>query len=239
MPLPRYAWLVLILWFATPATAETITLYTSDSSIANNSAVTDTVTCTVKSAGWDIQVRALPPKRALQSLANQQINGYFAVTASDDLLPYAIKSDPIALETWYLSSRRPLAEIDVENIGTVLGSNEERWLKDNGYRIKMRVSAEAQLFALLEKQRIDTAVFDGTSIDSFIHTVPANKRQRLYSRFLRFTPVYLYVSRAFDSTHPDFISKFNQHLPHCLTDKFLLNGEQPQTASHPIYRNQY
>ena len=90
---------------------------------------------------------------------------------------------------WYLYSRLPLTQADINDIGAVSGSNEERWLEHNGYRIKLRVSAAEQLLALLLKERIDTAVFDEARMEHAVRTAPAGPHQQLYHEFLRFAPM--------------------------------------------------
>ncbi|OEY65519.1 PDC sensor domain-containing protein [Marinobacter sp. X15-166B] len=239
MAFQRHVWLASILALTASALvhaqAPTINLYTFDSSLENGQGadagiqsdigdkITKRVICAANKAGWHTNIKTVPPKRALYSLRNQLVDGYFAISASHELAPYAIRSEPIALEKWYLYSRLPDAKVDVYDMGTVAGSNEERWLERNGYRIKLRVSAEHQLLALLFKKRIDTAVFDEARMAYIVQTAPPAQRQPLYRQFLRFAPMYLYVSYGFAAQHPGFLKRFNHHLRGCGSDVYQLN----------------
>lgn len=185
----------------------------------------DTVTCAAKKAGWPVHTRLAPQKRAIYSLKRNSVDGYFAAAPSADLDAFASRSYPIALEKWYFFTANTSPKTGKHRIGVVDSSNEKVWLEANGYEIYLSVASPAQLPALLERGRIDTALMDQRVMEG-LNAKNSPPIANLQSHFLRYAPLHLYVSEAFGTRHPEFLPAFNQALPACMEKTLVLTNEE-------------
>lgn len=190
----------------------------------------ETVACAANRAGWATHIRITPQNRAIHSLERKMIDGYFAIDPTSELDTIAKRSDPVALEKWYFFTRdgRPFSR-DLR-IGVVSGSNEEAWLEANGYEIFLSVSSPAQLLALLKRDRIDTALMD-ERVMSRLRQASDVTGTRLGTHFVRYAPLYLYLSEAFTSEHPEFLGTFNRTLTKCMAGQLALSDEEERRVT--------
>lgn len=175
----------------------------------------ETIACAAGRAGWSANIRVTPPKRAIHSLRRNQVDGYFAIDASANLDATARRSAPVALAKWYFFTVDPKLHPGEARIGVVDGSNEESWLKANGYEIFMTVASASQLVALLERNRIDAALMD-ERVMAGLRANSYSAEETLHKHFLRHAPLYLYLSDDFTRQHPGFLHQFNHYLPRCI-----------------------
>ncbi|WP_417513174.1 substrate-binding periplasmic protein [Marinobacter sp.] len=182
----------------------------------------ETVTCAVTQAGMSVHIALAPQKRAIHSLRQNSVDGYFAADPSAALDAIASRSHPVALEEWYFFMLDPRIRPDQARIGVVDGSNEEAWLAANGYDIYLSVTSPSQLAALLERGRIDIALMDKRVMEE-LNTTNKTNTDRLHSLFLRYAPLHLYVSEAFQKIHPEFLAAFNRALPACMKKPLALS----------------
>jgi ABC-type amino acid transport substrate-binding protein len=182
----------------------------------------DTVRCAVTRTGRNSRIHAAPPSRAIQFLVDNLIDGYFAVDPSTILDYVAFRTDPVSLEKWFLVSRGDGETVENPRIGTVIGSNEDAWLRLQGQDIFLTVRTAAQLIALLKRGRIDQALLDQRVLESL------NNTRDLASHFLRYEPLHVYLGRRFVSQNPGFIDEFNRHIPFCIKANFDL--DETETA---------
>ncbi|MDY6797840.1 MAG: transporter substrate-binding domain-containing protein [Pseudomonadota bacterium] len=189
----------------------------------------DTVTCATEKAGWEPYISLVPQSRAIYALRNNATDGYFAGHSTPELNRTLTHSNPVALEKWYFYSLKPDINPSRARIGVVNGSNEHLWLEDNGYDAFLTVSSAPQLLALLSRQRIDTALMDSRVMQSLLARSNELNKEQIYRRFLRYTPLYLYVSPDFNRRHPDFLDGFNTYLADCLSGQFALDNEERAT----------
>jgi hypothetical protein len=187
----------------------------------------DTVVCAAGQAGMITQITVVPQNRAAYSLGRNLTDGYFAIDPSTELNAVATRSDPVALEKWNFFTLSPDLDIGTARIGVVGGSNEETWLIANGYNIFLRINSPSQLLALLERGRIDTALMDQKVMDN-LSSANNERTKHLYSHFLRYAPLYLYLSDAFMTARPDFMPRFNHFLPSCMEQSLLLTNTEKQ-----------
>ncbi|MDI9244504.1 transporter substrate-binding domain-containing protein [Marinobacter sp. CHS3-4] len=180
----------------------------------------NTVRCATQRIGMTASVKAVPPRRAIEFLRNNTIDGYFAVDPSTSLDLIATRTDPISLEKWYLVSRSGDALPNTPRIGAVSGSNEEAWLLANGKAIYLTVRTSQQLINLLKRKRIDHALMDRRVLHSLDNT------QDLTIEFLRYVPLHLYMSLPFVSKHPAFIRRFNEQIAGCINGTFMLDAAE-------------
>lgn len=185
----------------------------------------DTVVCAANRAGWSTRIRITPQNRAIHSLERSMIDGYFAIDPSAELDNIAKRSDPMALEKWYFFTRANKAFTSNLRIGVVSGSNEEAWLEANGYAIFLSVSSPSQLLALLKRGRIDTALMDERVMNRLRYENDS-EATRLTAHFVRYAPLYLYLSETFVSDYPDFLGTFNRTLNSCMAGQLALSEEE-------------
>ncbi len=185
----------------------------------------DTVVCAANRAGWATRIRITPQNRAIHSLERNMIDGYFAIDPSAELDNIARRSDPVALEKWYFFTGGNKAFTNDLRIGVVAGSNEEAWLEANGYAIFLSVSSPSQLLALLKRGRIDTALMDERVMNRLRYENDSEATQ-LTAHFVRYAPLYLYLSEAFVSDYPDFLGTFNRTLNSCMAGQLALSEEE-------------
>lgn len=223
---------LVMLAMATPAQADDIRLFTFASppyqivseipgpSSDVRGLTVDTVVCAAKGAGRQVDINAVPPRRAVQFLMNNLIDGYFAVDPSTSLDQVAFRTDPVSLEKWHMVSRSGSDVPENPRIGAVLGSNEEAWLRSQGKEVFLTVRTPQQLIALLQRQRIDKALMDQRVLESLSDT------GNLRSEFLRYVPLHVYLSSRFAGENPEFIKSFNQQIPACINGSFDLDDTE-------------
>ncbi len=184
-----------------------------------------TVVCAANRAGWSTRIRITPPNRAMHALQRNMIDGYFAIDPSTELDNIAERSKPVALEKWYFFSADNLESADNRRIGVVDGSNEEAWLEARDFSIFLSVSSPHQLLALLAKGRIDTALMDERVMTGLRSATPSPSIN-LDPEFVRYAPLYLYLSETFASSHPKFLPTFNRMLKSCMAGQLALTPEE-------------
>lgn len=237
----------LICVFCAPVDARTLDLYTfhappyqieansmvSDSEVSGTTV--DTLHCTTSQMGWDVRVRTVPQNRAMHSLRNRLIDGYFAIDETPELNKIAISSAPIALEKWYSFSLGPSADFKAAHLGTIAGSNEALWLANSGYSNLLSVASARQLIELLKRGRVDAIVLDQQVLDASALSTRGRfqlEADVLKREFIRFTPLHLYLTKNFTSVHPDFLPEFNNLLAECVTVGFELSEYETFLARH-------
>lgn len=185
----------------------------------------DTIKCAASQAGWSTRIRITPQNRAVHSLGRNLIDGYFAIDPSTELDNTAKRSNPVTLEKWYFFTARPDVVPESARIGVVDGSNEKAWLEANGFSVFMSVSLPSQLPALLKRGRIDMALMDKRAMTN-LHDPDESNADNLNGHFLRYAPLYLYLSETFSAANPDFLPAFNQFLPACMEGQIRLSSDE-------------
>ncbi|AOY90069.1 hypothetical protein BKP64_18945 [Marinobacter salinus] len=183
----------------------------------------ETIVCAAAHAGFTARVKLAPQNRAIHSLKRNLVDGYFAIDPSAELDAIAIRSNPVALEKWHFFTRDPELNTETARIGVVDGSNEKAWLIANGYDIFLSINSPSQLIALLKRGRIDTALMDERIMHG-MRTEENAQAQSLHTHFLRYAPLYLYLSEAFTASEPEFIRQFNRSLPQCMESPLTLSA---------------
>ncbi|GAA0843321.1 hypothetical protein GCM10009113_12990 [Marinobacter szutsaonensis] len=191
----------------------------------------NTVTCAVRQAGWSVRIRLTPQNRALHELRRNMIDGYFAIDASTDLDTAARRSDPVALEKWYFFSTETQPNPEQGRIGVVDGSNELAWLESEGLNDALTVTTPEQLLALLNRHRIDAALMDRRVMEA-LDGPTGEYLETMHMQFARYAPLYLYLNRQFDASHPGFMPAFNQALPDCMEEHIMLSSTERRLAGH-------
>ncbi|WP_148864094.1 transporter substrate-binding domain-containing protein [Marinobacter fonticola] len=183
--------------------------------------------CALKDSPWRPRIHMVPQRRAIHSLERGTIDGYLGMAASDELDRHAVISAPLALEKWYLYSKKPVSSLSDIRIGSVAGSNEATWLQRQGYQAAMQVSSLDQLVALVERGRIDGLVIDQRVMDAYFESdEKLQPAPDLTMQFVRFAPLGLYLGNNFVNAHPGFLHTFNTRLDSCVTSGFQLESHE-------------
>lgn len=191
----------------------------------------ETITCASREAGWSPEIRLAPPNRALYELRRDMVDGYFALDASTELDAAALRSDPVALEEWYFFSTEAQTPPSNARIGVVNGSNELAWMKSAGYEGFLTVATTEQLLALLQRERIDMALMDRRLMEVLSGPMGENL-ETIHMEFVRYAPLYLYLNREFNASHPQFLADFNRALPGCMEKQITLSSTERHQARH-------
>lgn len=231
------ALLFAIVFLAPAADARTLNLYTfhsppyqvnpsgsRDTGLAPFGTTVETVRCVARLMEWDADIRTVPQNRAIHSLRNHTIDGYFAVDESDLLNRYAVPTAPVALEKWYFYSLKHIEDYTKARIAAIAGSNEAIWLEQSRYTATMTVSYPEQLLALLERDRVDAVLMDQRVMS--LHQSESQNPSLIQSHFVRFAPLSLYVTLPFATTNPTFLNEFNSHIADCMIGGFELTEEE-------------
>lgn len=185
----------------------------------------ETIRCAANRAGWATRIRITPQNRAMHSLKRNMIDGYFATDPSTELDAIARRSEPVALEKWYFFDKPGWDHQGTPRLGVVGGSNEEAWLESNGFPIFLTVGSPSQLLALLERGRIDSALMDERVMRDLRRESPQADFE-LESHFVRYAPLYLYLSETFVAGHPQFLPTFNRMLAKCMAGHLALTPDE-------------
>jgi len=188
------------------------------------------VHCIFSRIGYRAEVQHMPWRRARQEVSSGKIDGFFTAMSLPEVDKYARLSAPLVLENWYWYHRvNPFDEAsgapESMKLGAILGSHQEAWLEDAGYRVHLRVNSLEQLLKLLLSGRIDGFVADRD------HLAAASKLLGLTSdayeeTFLRYMPLGVYFGKAFLAEHPRLLPEFDRHIHECAPAAFVMSGEE-------------
>ncbi|HBX53949.1 transporter substrate-binding domain-containing protein [Pseudomonas sp. UBA2684] len=157
-------------------------------------------------------------KRAKQNVSTHIAEGFFSSAPDAESDAFAQLSAPLLIEKWYWYAldaqvlNRPPWDPQLR-IGGVLGSNTLAWLETRGIHVQQKVPKLEQLIQLLQRGRIDLILADQSAMDSASRDL--NLQRQLQQRFVRYTPLGVYFSRAFLTQHPGFIQDFNEQVQNC------------------------
>lgn len=174
----------------------------------------------------EYSVQVMPWRRAYQDVKNNRIDGFFTAVPMRQVEPYAVLSSPLVLENWYWFWRTdtvaPESWRDGYRLGSILGSQQETWLGEAGYRVDMNANNLPQLIKLLQSKRIDVLLADRE------HFVQAAQELKLdannfHTRFFRYVPLGVYFNEQFLNQNPNFLVNFNQQITGCATARFAVS----------------
>jgi hypothetical protein len=187
--------------------------------------------------GYNVQV--MPWRRAYQDVKNNRIDGFFTAVPMRQVDPYAVLSSPMVLENWYWFWRMdivaPETWRDGYKLGSILGSQQETWLGEAGYKVDMNANNLPQLIKLLQGKRIDVILADRE------HFVQAAKELKLdannfQTRFFRYVPLGVYFNEQFLNHNPNFLVNFNQQITGCATTRFAVSDYERQQIKELLTR---
>lgn len=211
---------------ANPARAEApaILLQTHDEEIGaeilhENPAV-ETIRCIAGRLGRRVEIRQAPRLRNKGLLAAGRIDGVFPNVPDPDLDGIAVATGPFVLERWsFIQPRearnppRPRGHI----VGTVLGSNEARFLTQSGLRVFDAIPNMDSLMKLLAAGRLPYVMVDDWSFhaEAARHGFPPDAFR---SAIVKYVPLSAYFSKSFTEANPGFVSAFNETIKDCVNE---------------------
>ena len=165
----------------------------------------------------EYQLRSTPNyARALGELIRGQADGFFLASENSQRNNVAVFSEPLLINhwSWFLAQDSTIppdssAFKAMTKVGTIHGSNTNKWLIEHNYNVTSKANSAALLpVLLLDKKRVD-AVFlaslvfrkelalHGYSSDKYIEIVEQSK------------PFGIYISKEYLENNPGFMEKLN------------------------------
>lgn len=213
--------------------------FTSDSPSGSTQNLLPHLQCIFKQMGRDFDVQIMPWRRAYQDVKSNRIDGFFTAVPMRQVDPYAVLSSPLVLENWYwfwrMDTIAPESWRDGYKLGSILGSQQETWLSEAGYKVDMSANNLPQLIKLLQSKRIDVVLADRE------HFVQAAKELKVdannfQTRFFRYVPLGVYFNEQFLNHNPDFLLAFNQQITGCSTARFAVSEYERQQIKELLTR---
>jgi len=153
--------------------------------------------------------------------------------------PYAVLSSPLVLENWYwfwrMDTIAPESWREGYKLGSILGSQQETWLAEAGYKVEMSANNLPQLIKLLKSKRIDVVLADR---EHFVQAAQELKMDanHFQARFFRYVPLGVYFNEQFLTQNPDFLLGFNQQITRCSTARFTVSDYEQQKIKELLAR---
>lgn len=195
--------------------------------------------CIFKKMGHEFSVQVMPWRRAYQDVKSNRIDGFFTAIPMRQVDPYAVLSSPLILENWYwfwrMDTIAPESWREGYRLGSILGSQQETWLGEAGYKVEMSANNLPQLIKLLQGKRIDVILADRE------HFIQAAKELKMdadnfQSRFFRYVPLGVYFNEQFLNQNPDFLAIFNQQINRCTSMRFVVSEYERQQIKELLIR---
>lgn len=205
--------------------------FTSDTPFDSGQNLLPHLQCIFSHLDLDFNVQIVPWRRTYQDVKSNRIDGFFTAIPMRIVEPYAVLSAPLVLENWYwfwrLDTVAPESWREGYKLGSILGSQQETWLEEAGYKVGTSANNLPQLIKLLQSRRIDVILADRE------HFLRAAKELKIdpshfQSRFFRYVPLGVYFNEQFLNLNPEFLRQFNQQINGCATAGFALSDYERQ-----------
>jgi len=229
---------------ATPDTAVNLatnisSAFTSDLPSGSEQALLPHLQCIFKQLGRDFNVQVIPWRRAYQDVKSNRIDGFFTAVPMRQVDPYAVLSSPLVLENWYwfwrTDTTAPESWREGYKLGSILGSQQETWLGEAGYKVDMSGNNLPQLIKLLKSKRIDVVLADREHFVQAAHELKIDPNN-FQTRFFRYVPLGVYFNEQFLNRNPDFLINFNQRINGCATARFAVSDYERQLIKEQLIR---
>lgn len=213
--------------------------FNPDSPLSSTQNLLPHLQCIFQQLGFAYHVQIMPWRRAYQDVKSNRIDGFFTAVPMRQIDPYAVLSSPLVLENWYWFWRTdtvaPESWREGYKLGSILGSQQEAWLSEAGYRVEMSANNLPQLIKLLRSKRIDVVLADREDFMQAAHMLDVDINH-FQSRFFRYVPLGVYFNEQFLADHPDFLLNFNQQIIGCSTKRFTVSDYERQQIKELLTR---
>ncbi len=213
--------------------------FTSDLPSGSSQNLLPHLQCIFKQMKRDYSVQVMPWRRAYQDVKSNRIDGFFTAVPMRQVDPYAVLSSPLVLENWYwfwrMDTIAPESWREGYRLGSILGSQQETWLGEAGYKVDMSANNLPQLIKLLQGKRIDVILADR---ENFMQAAKELKidANNFQARFFRYVPLGVYFNEQFLNQNPEFLSEFNQQITGCATEHFAVSEYERQQIKELLIR---
>jgi len=213
--------------------------FTSDLPSGSTQNLLPHLQCILKEMKRDYSVQIMPWRRAYQDVKSNRIDGFFTAVPMRQVDPYAVLSSPLVLENWYwfwrMDTIAPESWREGYRLGSILGSQQETWLGEAGYKVDMSANNLPQLIKLLQSKRIDVILADREHFVQAANEInmDANNFQ---SRFFRYVPLGVYFNEQFLNGNPEFLVQFNQLITGCSSVHFSVSEYERQQIKELLIR---
>lgn len=205
--------------------------------IQTEQALRDQMQCVLQKMKFNPHIEIKPWNRIYHDLQRGQLDGFFSAIPRKQLDAYAEISAPLIVENWYWFWRPGIKAPDSWQegfrLGSILGSQQEKWLEEAGYKVSMTANHLPQLIKMLDKGRIDVILVDR---EHFFQAVHQSRESAInyQSRFFRYMPLGAYFSESFLQKHPGFLQRFNQQTHQCSYQNFKLSDNERQLIEQKV-----
>lgn len=190
--------------------------------------------CVFKKMQYQYRVQVTPWRRAYLDVKSERVDGFFTAIPMSHVDTYASLSAPLVLENWYwfwrADTEAPETWRDGYKLGSILGSQQEVWLAESGYKVETSANNLPQLIKLLQTKRIDAILADHEHFLQASASLNFNPDE-FQSRFFRYVPLGVYFNQHFLQERAGFLSRFNQHLNACGQGGFHLSAQEHHRLS--------
>jgi hypothetical protein len=197
--------------------------------IETENLVREQVRCVLNHINHESTLDIRPWKRIYLDLERDMVDGFYLAISRPQLDKFAEISAPLVMENWYWFWRADVKAPETwqqgYKLGSILGSQQEKWLQESGYSISMSASNLPQLIKLLEIGRVDVILVDKDHFNQAVSQTNLSLA-KFQSRFFRYVPLGAYFSRNFLEKHPEFIEKFNFYSGECQHQIFSMSEEE-------------
>lgn len=213
--------------------------FTSDLPSGSTQNLLPHLQCILKQMKRDYRVQIMPWRRAYQDVKSNRIDGFFTAVPMRQVDPYAVLSSPLVLENWYwfwrMDTIAPESWREGYKMGSILGSQQETWLGEAGYKVDMSANNLPQLIKLLQSKRIDVILADREHFVQATNELKINANN-FQSRFFRYVPLGVYFNEQFLNQDPEFLVRFNQLITGCATARFSVSEYERQQIKELLIR---
>lgn len=151
--------------------------------------------------------------RALINMKEDMADGFFLASQNNERDEAAVLSMPLAINRWcwffLVNSNMSAKDKNFKTnakVGSILDSNPEIWLKDNGYTIAASPNEASALPQLLKANRINTIFGPELVIENVIKKSEKNLYKKEFQVGQNFG---IYISKKYLSNNPGFMEQLN------------------------------
>ena len=180
----------------------------------------DVTRCVLTKMNRSLKVLVLPWARAQYMVKHKQADGFFAASKNSSRDQYATISATIAEQKWqwYLLKENPLSPEQTSfkekaMVGGFLGANMLKWMENEGYQVIARTKNTESLLKLLIKGRVNAVLANNYVMQSLLEKHKVTTRVKTYLN--KDKPLGVYFSNTFLNDNPEFLKRFNNHVPSC------------------------
>jgi hypothetical protein len=212
--------------------SKTITL-----EIQTEQSLREQMECVLSQMNFKPRIETKPWNRIYHDLQRGQLDGFYSAIRRNQLDSFATISVPLIVENWYWFWRPGITAPDSwqegYRLGSILGSQQEKWLEEAGYKISMTANHLPQLIRMLDRGRVDVILVDR---EHFLQAVYQSHESAVgyQSRFFRYMPLGAYFSGDFLGRHPGFLQQFNQQTTQCSKRKFSLSENEIKLVTQVV-----